>query len=756
MDSLRYDTEKALRRCSDSAVGLTCDHHIDVVHQGSLPESILNLSGVTSVSKLGDSTFRIQYDASILGARDLLEHGFGNKASLAPENSTSSFAAQRRALTRLFWKTVLSIVLTLPVLTLAWLPGSSNIVVKNCISLFFATLLQVLVAFTFYSGAYKAVFHKHVADVDVLIALSTTTAYVFSVVAFAYQVIGKPLKPGMFFQTSALLATIVLLGRLVADYSHQRAFEMISIKLLQPQTAIVVSDDKADIVIDARLLQHGDTVKVLPDSKIPTDAVVINGVSEVDESMITGEANLVVKNPGSRVIAGSLNHQGMLLVRLTRLLGDNTISQIAEMTDEALTSKPKSRQIADLVAAWFVPVMVFLSIVTFFIWVAIGRSLLHKPGSEVVVSALTYAIAVLIVSCPCAIGLAVPMVVVIASGIAAKRGIIFKSGRTIETARKVHHVIFDKTGTLTEGRPAVIYSYFCHRDPEFVRSLFRGLLSSSSHPISRAIVEDSNYAPASPAMIDDIKAIPGKGVLGKWHGQTLRGGNVSWLGLEGHFAVQHAFARQLSIFCLMLQDELIAVIGLQDPVRNEAFDVISKFKQRGVEVSLLSGDNAGSVEKVGRMLGIPFNNVRSRATPADKQDYIRSILAKPTSSGRTPHVLFCGDGTNDSVALAQATIGVYMSGGTDIAKGAADVVLASRQLNGVLLLMDISQAAFRRIVLNFVWAFLYNVFAVLLAAGAFKRIGFRLEPQYAAIGELVSIVPVILVAFQLKLKSWKL
>jgi Cd2+-exporting ATPase len=754
MDSLSYDTEKAL--CHDPRPGLdhVGDQYIDVVLD-NLPVFDRRLRGVKSISKLAESTFRIHYDPHTVGARDLLERGFKVQPALASEDSTSSFAAQRRALRCLSLKTLLSILLTIPVLILAWFPVSSSLVLTSSISLFFASLLQILVATTFYSSAYIAIVRNHVADVDVLITLSTTTAYIFSLVAFVHQVIGKPIETGTFFQTSALLTTIVLIGRMVAEYSHQKAVETISIRSLQPRTAILVADDKTETVIDARLLQYGDSIKVLADSQIPTDGVVVRGTSEVDESMITGEANLTLKTSGSKVVAGSVNHQGILLVHLTRLPGENTISQIAGMTDEALSSKPKSREIADRVAAWFVPVIVLLSVATFAIWVAVSRVLARENWSHAVVAALTYAIAVLIVSCPCAIGLAVPMVLVIASGIGAKHGIIIKSGRCVEIARNVEHVVLDKTGTLTEGRPAVVHFECLQQSPELVQSLLLGLLSSSNHPISRAIAESLTHANIRPETIENLMVSTGNAISGTWRGQALRGGNLRWIDAEDHVTVAKTSVEGRTVFGLTLDEELVAVIGVEDNLRKEALEVVAKLKQRNIEVSLVSGDGFEAVDRVARTLGIPHGNMRSRASPAEKQSYIRSLLAKRTSSRRTPNVLFCVDGTNDSVALAQATIGVYMTGGTDIAKGAADVVLASPHLDSLLLLVDLSRASFNRIVLNFVWSFLYNVFAVLLAAGAFKNVGFRLEPQYAAIGELVSIVPVILVAFQLKLKHWK-
>ncbi len=243
--------------------------------------------------------------------------------------------------------------------------------------------------------------------------------------------------------------------------------------------------------------------------------------------------------------------------------------------------------------------------------------------------------------------------------------------------------------TRYKGKPAIIRSEYLHESPDLVRGLLLGLLSSSNHPVSKAIVLSLGCAHVSPESIENATVSAGNGVCGKWHDHTLRGGNARWLGLEDSVPVKKASTRASTVFCLMLGDALIAVVELQNEIRKEVLEVVTELKRRNIEISLLSGDNVEAVTWVARTLGIPLENVRSRATPTDKQTYICSLVAAPRSSGRSRRVLFCGDGTNDSIALAQATVGVFMSGGTDIAKGAADVVLASPHLGNLLLLIDI-------------------------------------------------------------------
>lgn len=722
-------------------VGLNPSHHS---LRGSYPQ------GVHSLSLKGTCIHRIKYDPHVIGARDLFNYNFDVPIQLAPQEIDATNLAAKGRLRCMSMKTALSIMLTIPVLLLAWAPLNLSPLLSGSIQLAFATLIQVLIASPFYPSAYSSLVQLHMADVNVLIVLSTTAAYVYSLAAFAYEVTREPLETGMFFQTSAMLTTIVMIGRLLGDYAYQRAVESVSVESMQVQTAIVVDTKTSrEELVDIRLLQYGDVIKALPDTRIPTDGIVMSGVSEVDESMITGEARLVEKRLGSVAVGGTLNHSGILHILLSRLPSENTVSQIASMVDEARFFKPKSQLIADRVAAWFVPVIVLITLFTFVVWVIIGKAR-HQQTQMAVVTALTYAIATLVVSCPCAIGLAVPMVLVIACGIAAKHGIVIKSSRVVETARNIDHFVFDKTGTLTHGELCVLDEFYSSPTSEATKSLIASLTRTTNHPVPVAVTRHLEKEVLAHLAIGEVKSLPGNGIQALCNGRLVRAGNSRWLGLEEHTTVRRFLENGLTVFCVTEADELVAVYGLHDTTREETFPAIAELKRRGIEISLVSGDDDRAVAAVAVELGISLKNVQARASPADKQEYVKSLLASRKHGGRMPTVLFCGDGTNDAVALTQASIGVHMSSGTELARSAADVVLTTANLCGLLTLIDLSRASMRRVVLNFVWSFLYNVLAVLLAAGAFTSIGFRLEPQYAAIGELVSIIPVILVAFQMK------
>ncbi|KAL8906376.1 MAG: hypothetical protein Q9207_002088 [Kuettlingeria erythrocarpa] len=617
-------------------------------------------------------------------------------------------------------------------------------IVYGAVSLALATIVQVAVAGPFYPSALRALIFSHVIEMDLLVVLSTSTAYLFSVVSFAYHVIGRPLPTGEFFETSTLLVTLIMLGRWVSAFARQRAVESVSIRSLQTETAVLCdAEGCGGEQIEARLLQYGDLFKVSPDSRITTDGVVVLGTTEVDESMVTGESLPVEKVPGSSVIAGSLNGSGVIVVRLTHLPGDNTISTIATMVDEAKFSKAKTQEIVDIVASYFVPIILALTIITFAIWVAIGISVRSQNGSRAVVNAVTYAISVLIVSCPCAIGLAVPMVVVIAGGVAAQHGVVFKSATTIETARKVSHVVFDKTGTLTQGELSVTEEVYLSERQDIAAAVALGLTCDNKHPVSAAVSTYLEKKGVEAAKTTSIRSIAGKGVDGNFNGMSVRCGNTRWLSAETHPEVQDLLAKALTVFCVAVDDRLVAAYGLSDSLRSESGVVITELEKRGIAVSIVSGDEAGAVEDVAQKLGIQPSHVRSRCSPGDKQEYIKKLMTDESKA-----VIFCGDGTNDAVALAQADIGIHMSSGSDVAQTAADVVLMRPYLGGILVLLDLSKAAFHRIFFNFAWSFVYNLFAILLAAGAF--VNARISPQYAGLGEIVSVLPVILIALQLK------
>ncbi|KAK1756608.1 copper-translocating P-type ATPase [Echria macrotheca] len=739
-------------------------------------------TGVTDITVIDKHTVNVAFDPKAVGARDLLEKGWGEPLQLAAPRADPTIAAGSKHVRHLGYMTLLSVVLTIPVLVMAWAPLPEAKIAYGSASLALATLIQVFVAGPFYPKALKSLLFSRVVEMDLLIVLSTTAAYIFSVVAFAYMVTGQPLEgESEFFETSTLLVTLIMLGRYVAAQARHKAVESISIRSLQASSATIVDEHGHGARdIDARLLQYGDFFKVAPDSRIPTDGTVVSGISEVDESMVTGESSPVEKRRKSAVIAGTINGSGTLVVRLNRLPADNTITAIATLVDEAKLTKPKIQDLADKVASFFVPVIVTIAVITFVSWLAFGMRVQGKSGSSAAIQAVTYAITVLIVSCPCAIGLAVPMVIVIGTGLAAHHGVVFKSSESIEVAHKAKHVVFDKTGTLTQGKLSVAREeYTAGNDPATTSSLLLGLLSGIKHPVSVAVAAHLTAKGVTPSPASDVKALAGKGVEGVApSGLFLRAGNSRWLDTSSDPAVQSLLSQSYTVFCFTINNSLAAVIGLRDSVRDDALDTVTELQNRGIQVHVISGDDDGVVRALAGSLHIPPANVRSRCTPADKKAYIAALLEPTTlpptttrtkfiksTKPKSPVVIFCGDGTNDAVALSQATVGVAIqhadnddsetkgSIGADVARSAADVILVTPRLSGILTLISTSRKSVNRIWMNFGWSFVYNVFAILLGAGAFASLGggkVRIPPEYAGLGEIVSVLPVVVVAVQLR------
>ncbi|CAI4281412.1 BGP_1a_G0004680.mRNA.1.CDS.1 [Saccharomyces cerevisiae] len=684
--------------------------------------------GVTELKIVERNVVRIYFDPKVTGARDLVNEGWSVPVSIAPFSCHPTIEVGRKHLVRVGCTTALSIILTIPILVMAWAPQLREKISTISASMVLATIIQFVIAGPFYLNALKSLIFSRLIEMDLLIVLSTSAAYIFSIVSFGYFVVGPPLSTEQFFETSSLLVTLIMVGRFVSELARHRAVKSISVRSLQASSAILVDKTGKEMEINIRLLQYGDIFKVLPDSRIPTDGTVISGSSEVDEALITGESMPVPKKCQSIVVAGSVNGTGTLFVKLSKLPGNNTISTIATMVDEAKLTKPKIQNIADKIASYFVPTIIGITV------------------------AIIYAITVLIVSCPCAIGLAVPIVFVIASGVAAKRGVIFKSAESIEVAHNTSHVVFDKTGTLTEGKLTVVHETV-RGDRHNSQSLLLGLTEGIKHPVSMAIASYLKEKGVSAQNVSNTKAVTGKGVEGtSYSGLKLQGGNCRWLGHNNDPDVRKALEQGYSVFCFSVNGSVTAVYALEDSLRADAVSTINLLRQRGISLHILSGDDDGAVRSMAARLGIESSNIRSHATPAEKSEYIKDIVegrnCDSSSQSKRPVVVFCGDGANDAIGLTQATIGVHINEGSEVAKLAADVVMLKPKLNSILTMITVSQKAMFRVKLNFLWSFTYNLFAILLAAGAF--VDFHIPPEYAGLGELVSILPVIFVAILLR------
>ncbi|KAH8819761.1 E1-E2 ATPase-domain-containing protein [Xylogone sp. PMI_703] len=719
------------------------DQYIDFLTSRQSAKTIIEDPpiGVKSVEMFTKNTLRITYDASVIGARDLLSALGGLVQGLAPPPANVSLEQSKRRLYKLLIATILSAVCTIPVVVLAWASTPVSKKTSAIISISLATIVQAIAIPEFYKPALTSLFHYGMIEMDMLVVMSISAAYGYSVIAFGFLFGGKPLETESFFETSTLLITLVLLGRLVTSFARVRAIAAVSLHSFQARKALLLDENNNTSEIDPRLLQQGDTFMVMPHSQIPTDGKVIDGTSEVDESLLTGENLPITKKPGSIVLAGTMNGEGILRVLLTRLPGNNTISEIGNLVDQAAKTKPRSQDLADKLSRYFIPLILGVSIVVFSIWVAVCLRVRDKDTGDSIVTAITYAIAVLAISCPCALGLAVPMVYVVAGGVSARQGIIVKSSETLESASRVTDVLFDKTGTITTGELEVVAEHILDQDTNTIVGIILTMVGATQHPVSQAILKHiKSSVILAPTPLQEARSIPGCGILARLGSSEIKAGNAYWLSLSDHPIVKRLHDDHQTVFCVVKDLLPIAIFGLKAHIRPEAATVIEKLQQRGIEVHLVSGDAAAAVHNTGEALNIPLSNIMAQCSPATKRSYIQSLITNQ-SSGRT--VLFLGDGTNDASAISQSHVGVQLGSLSDLAGATADVVILSNNLGSIITLLDLSAAAHRRIMFNFIWAGLYNLFAILFAAGAFVK--FRIPPAWAGLGELVSVLPVVVV-----------
>jgi Cd2+-exporting ATPase len=702
--------------------------------------------GVERCEKVSKTTYEISYDPCVTGARDMLS---GFDAQLAAPRAVSYADAGKRRLLRVSALTTAAFILTVPVVTLEWgRPSGVSERTGLIVAIVLATMVQAIAVPEFYIPAISSLVYNKIVEMDMLVVISITAAYLYSIAASGLFFAGVELETRPFFETSTLLITLILLGRLLAAWARKRAVKAVSMRSLQASTALLINQTTGNSSeVDARLLQYGDKISILPHSRVVTDADVLEGTSEVDESMLTGEALPVFKTIGSSVVSGTVNGAGSLVARVSRLPGRNTITDIANLVEQAQGFKPHVQDLADKIAGYFVPVVCSTALIVFITWLLVGLKVRDEPAGAAVGTAIGYCIAVLAISCPCALGLAVPMVLVVAGGVAARGGVIIKSADVIERGFKVTDVVFDKTGTLTEPTLEVVRETAFPTDDlneDLILSLASNVVKSNKHPVSEAVAKALAGRASSDVNMDKIESVPGRGVEAIWQGKVIRAGNAKWLGLDQTASVAELAGQGLTMLAVTVDGRLSALFGLKSQLRDGAAEVIRDLHGRHVAVHIVSGDARKVVEGVAAELGIPQQNVAYEKTPAQKQEYVRHLM----EAGKI--TLFCGDGTNDAVAVAQANVGVQIESSSDVTRATADVILL-RSLDGVVNLLDVSKAAFRRITFNFIWSAVYNVGAILLAAGAFVK--FRIPPAYAGLGEVVSVLPVIIVALtQPKLK----
>ncbi|WP_267247244.1 heavy metal translocating P-type ATPase [Streptococcus sp. Marseille-Q5986] len=618
-----------------------------------------------------------------------------------------------------FWITSIFTV-PLAILMIGMLTGSISHQVMHW-GTFLATTSIMLVAGKPYIQSAWASFKKHNANMDTLVALGTLVAYFYSLVAlFA----GLP----VYFESAGFILFFVLLGAVFEEKMRKNTSQAVEKLLdLQAKTAEVLRDDRY-VQVPLEQVKVGDLIRVRPGEKIAVDGVVVEGVSSIDESMVTGESLPVDKTVGDTVIGSTINHSGTLVFRAEKVGSETVLAQIVDFVKKAQTSRAPIQDLTDKISGIFVPAVVILAILTFWVWFVLLEASF--------ISSLLYGVAVLIIACPCALGLATPTALMVGTGRSAKMGVLLKNGTVLQEIQKVQTLVFDKTGTLTEGKPVVTDII---GDEVEVLGLAASLEEASQHPLAQAIVKRASEAELELHAVENFQALHGKGVSGQIHGKLVLLGNAKMLdGMDISSNYQDKLEElekeAKTVVFLAVDNKIKGLLALQDIPKENAKLAISQLKKRGLKTVMLTGDNAGVARAIADQIGI--EEVIAGVLPEEKAHEIHQLQ----QAGK---VAFIGDGINDAPALSVADVGIAMGAGTDIAIESAGIVLTHNDLTGVVRAFDMSKKTFNRILLNLFWAFIYNVIGIPIAAGVFSGIGLVLNPELAGLAMAFSSVSVL-------------
>ena len=609
-----------------------------------------------------------------------------------------------------------------------------------------ATPIQLWAGAPFYLGAWKAARHRTV-DMNTLVALATTVAWAASafVSLFPQAALRAGFRTAIYYEPALMILGLVLVGRALEQRARGRTWAALRALVgLQPQSARLVRDgEERDVPIAS--VRAGDRVRVRPGDQVPVDGLLEEGSSSIDESMVTGESIPVEKQPGDEVIGGTRNQTGTFVLRATRVGRDATLARIVALVVDAQASKAPIQRLADRVAAVFVPTVLALALLTFGLWALFGPEPALTLG-------MRQAIAVLVVACPCALGLATPTAILVGVAAGAEKGILVRSGRAFEVAHRVGVVVFDKTGTLTTGAPAVRAVV---GDERRVLELAASVEVASEHPLAAAIVGRARELGLSLCPVEGFRAWPGRGVGARADGREVRLGSARFLAEEGvetgELAAQASAlaADGATVLYVAADGVAIGLVAVADPPKPGAAEAMARLEAMGLEVRMASGDALESAHAIARRVGIRPEHVAAGLLPEDKERLLHDLQA----AGHV--VAMVGDGINDAPALARADLGVALGTGTDAAIGAAEITLIGGGLDGVVEAIRLSRRGMSIIRQNLVWAFAYNAVLVPLAMGAlYPVIGFELSPVLSSFAMSLSSVSVVTNSLRLRHEGW--
>ncbi|HML02084.1 MAG TPA: heavy metal translocating P-type ATPase [Candidatus Bathyarchaeia archaeon] len=643
----------------------------------------------------------------------------GYEAVERVEDVTEKRRKEIRGKLRLFF---FGLGLTIPILVIAYLLTFSG---KNYVLLVLATPVQFVVGWHFYQGAYSSIRNRF-ADMNVLVALSSSVAYVYSVYISFFTTNGTG-----FFEASAVVITTITLGMVLEDMAVERTGDAIKkLMAIQPKKAVIIQDGQ-EKEIAAGDVQIGDTVIVKPGDRIPVDGTITDGHTYIDESMITGESFPVEKNVGDAVFSGTINKTGTLKFRAEKIGLETMLASIVRLAREVQASKAPVQRLADKVVNVFVPAVVGISIITFCVWFFA----FHNQNL-----ALTTTVAVLAISCPCALGIATPAAIMIGVGKGAENGVLIKNSAVLESAKNIDTVVFDKTGTLTKGRldvPDIVA-----KDKKTTLEVAAVAEKWSEHPIGQAIVRKAESEGILVADPESFEALPGFGVMAEFKGKKtlignpalMRNNEISIAKLKGQ--IEKLEGEGKTVVIIALEGKAVGVLAVSDTVKENAKEAVSTLQKMGLRVVMLSGDAKRTAEAIAKQTGI--NEILAEVAPSQKVEQIKELQAEGH------FVAMVGDGINDAPAITQANVGIAIGGGTDVAVDSGDIVLIKDDPKDVATSIKLGRKTWGKIKQNLFWAFFYNVIMIPLAAGVLHPLfGILIPPEAAATSMILSDITVV-------------
>lgn len=622
-----------------------------------------------------------------------------------------------------------------------------NHIAMGLTQLLLCTIIMVINQHFFVSG-FRSLFHL-APNMDTLVALGATAAYAYS--TFALFAMTRAQVDGdheavmhymmeFYFESAAMILTLITVGKMLESRSKGKTTDALkSLMKLAPKKATVLRDGKEQVV-GIEQVRKGEHVLVRPGETIPVDGVVVEGNSAVNEASLTGESIPVDKAAGDPVSAATINQSGVLTVEATRVGEDTTLSQIIKMVSDASATKAPIAKIADKVSGVFVPAVILIAVVTTIVWLLLGREFGY---------ALARGISVLVISCPCALGLATPVAIMVGNGRAAKNGILFKTAVSLEEAGKVKTVVLDKTGTITAGEPKVtdMFPEQGIREETLCR-LAASLEKNSEHPLAKAVMKRAEEAKIIPEMVTDFQALPGNGLTAKYNGEVLLGGSVSYI--REQIPVSAACQKKAEELATQGKtpllfakgQKLLGMIAVADVIKEDSASAVEELKQMGIKVIMLTGDNEQTAKAIGKQAGV--DEVVAGVLPDGKEAVVRKLKRKAP-------VAMVGDGINDALALTRANVGIAIGAGTDVAIDAADIVVMKSRLSDIPAAIRLSRCTRKNICENLFWAFIYNMIGIPLAAGIFIPLGLTLNPMFGAAAMSLSSFCVVSNALRLNL-----